>query len=180
MNSSSSSDSITCLGGPTSAKGSVSWPAGSQLGVTDAVVISYHDGIRGVTVGTRLLHGMIRHFVAQFVSPSLKRHPVLYGRHRNVHTGYVGYVSEVENTPLLRTVRNKASEFSNLRSEVSYSQRVCPDPLNAKFTVVRGYTLERWCCACSTAEGVGTFGRSMGGMGPRLEGQGQSYNTHSH
>jgi hypothetical protein len=127
LNSSSSSDSIACLGGPTSANGSVSWPEGSQPRVTHAVVISYHDDM-GVTVGTRSLHGMIRLFVArlrpQCVSPSLKTLPVLCCRHRGVHTGGAEYDTEVENTPLLRIVRNRASECSNLRSEVSYNRDI--------------------------------------------------------
>ena len=131
LNSSSSSDSIACLGGPTSANGSVSWPEGSQPGVVHAVVISYHDDMMKATVGTRSPHGMITLFVArlrpQCVPPPLKRLPVLYVRCRSLHTGGADYNSEVENTPLLRIVRNRASEFSNLRSEVSYEKRVGPN-----------------------------------------------------
>jgi len=76
----------------------------------------------GVTVGTRSLHGMIRLFVARLrpqVSPSLKGLLTLYSYRRDVHTDCVDYNLEVENTPLLRIVRNRASEFANLRSEVS-------------------------------------------------------------
>ena len=79
-------------------------------------------------MGTLSLHGMIRFFVARFcpqcASPSVKGLPVLYGCYRSVHTGGADYDSEVEDTPLLRIVRNRASEFSNLRSEVSYRERV--------------------------------------------------------
>ena len=79
-------------------------------------------------VGTRLLHGMIRLFVArlhpQCASHSLKVLLMPYGRHRNVHTGGVDHDIEVENTPLLRIVRNRVSEFANLRSEVSYVEHV--------------------------------------------------------
>jgi len=74
---------------------------------------------------------MITLFVArlrpQCVSPPLKRLPALYVRCRNLHAGGVDYDFEVENIPLLRIVRNRASEFANLRSEVSYKQRVDPD-----------------------------------------------------
>ena len=80
----------------------------------------------GVTVGTRSLHGMIRFFMTRLqpkcVSSSFKRTPTLYSVRRNVHTGGADYDSEVENTPLLRIVRNRASEYSNLRSEVSHCQ----------------------------------------------------------
>lgn len=82
----------------------------------------------GATVGIRSLHGMIRLLVArlrpQCVSSSLGRLPALHGRYRSIHTDGVDYDSEVDGTPLLRIVRNRASEFSNLRSEVSYNQRV--------------------------------------------------------
>ena len=90
--------------------------------------ILYHDDMMGVTVGTRSLHGMIRLFVAhlrpQCVSYSLKRLPTSYGVYRSAHTGGADYDSEVESSPLLRAVRNRASEFSNLRSEVSCIQRI--------------------------------------------------------
>jgi hypothetical protein len=85
----------------------------------------------GVTVGTRSIHGMIRLSVArlrpQCVLPSLKRPPALYGACRNAHAGAVDCESKVESTSLLRIVQNKVSEFSNLRSEVSYDQHVNPD-----------------------------------------------------
>ena len=94
-------------------------------------MISYHDDMMKASVGTRSPHGMITLFVArlrpQCLSPPLKRLPALYVRYRNLHAGGVDYNSEVENTPLLRIVRNRASEFSNLRSEVSYKQRLDPD-----------------------------------------------------
>ena len=81
-----------------------------------------------VTVGIRSIHGMIRLSVArlrpQWVSHSLKGVPTLYGHRRNVHTGGLGYHFEVENTPLLRIVQNRASEFANLSSEVSNSEHV--------------------------------------------------------
>ena len=74
---------------------------------------------------------MITLFVArlrpQCVFPPLRRLPAVYVRRRNLHAGGVDYNSEVESTPLLRIVRNRASEFSNLRSEVSYDHRVDPD-----------------------------------------------------
>lgn len=82
----------------------------------------------GVTVGIRSIHGMIRLSVArlrpQWVSHSLKGVPTLYGHRRNVHTGSLDYHFEVENTPLLRIVQNRASEFANLSSEVSNSEHV--------------------------------------------------------
>jgi hypothetical protein len=83
-------------------------------------------------VGIRSLHGMIRLSVAylrpQCVSPSLKGLLTLYGHRRDVHTGDADRSFEVENTPLLRTVRNRASEFANLRSEVSNSEHVDRTP----------------------------------------------------
>ena len=94
----------------------------------------------GVTVGTLPFHGMIRFFVVRFcpqcASPSLKGPPVLYGRYRNVHTGGVDYDSEVESTPLLRIVRNRASEFSHLRSEVGYRKHVDRIYAHKSFIVV--------------------------------------------
>lgn len=66
---------------------------------------------------------MIRLFVASLrpkcVSTSLKSLPALCGSYRDLHTSGTDYDSEVENTPLLRTVRNRAFEHSNLLSEVS-------------------------------------------------------------
>ena len=86
-------------------------------------LISYHDDMMEVTVGTRSLHGMISLFVARLplkcVPTSLKRLPTLYGTYRDLHTSVADHDPEVENTSLLRTVRNRASEYSNLRSEVS-------------------------------------------------------------
>jgi hypothetical protein len=83
----------------------------------------YHDDMMGVTVGIRSLHGMIKLFVArlrpQCVSYSLKGLPTSYGVYRSVHTCGADHDSEVESSQLLRAVRNRASEFSNLRSEVS-------------------------------------------------------------
>lgn len=74
---------------------------------------------------------MITLFVArlrpQCVPSPLKRLSALYVRRRNLYAGGVDYNSEVENIPLLRIVRNRASEFSNLRSEVSYEKRVDPN-----------------------------------------------------
>ena len=82
----------------------------------------------GAIVGTRSFHGMIKLFVArlrpQRVSPSLGRLPAVHGRCRNLHAIGLDYGSEVESTPLLRIVRNRAAEFSHLRSEVSYNQRI--------------------------------------------------------
>ena len=70
---------------------------------------------------------MIRLSVArlrpQCVSHSLKGVLTLYGHRRNVHTSGLDYNLEVENTPLLRIVQNRASEFANLRSEVSNSEQ---------------------------------------------------------
>lgn len=134
-------------------------------------------------MGTRSLNGMIRLFVArlrlQCVSPSLKGIPTPYGHHRNAHTSGADHTFEVENTPLLRAVRNRVSEFSSLRSEVSCDEGIDRTPTQFIFTVVRECFLERRYHTCPTTEGAGTFGRSMGGMDPRLEGQDQSYTIHT-
>lgn len=86
-------------------------------------MISYHDDMMEATVGTRSLHGMIRLFVPRLrpkcVSSSPKRLPTSCGTYRDLHTNGAHHDSEVESTSLLRMVRNKASEYSNLRSEVS-------------------------------------------------------------
>ena len=69
---------------------------------------------------------MIRLFVSrlrpQCISPPLKGPLALYDRRRHVHTAGAAYEFEVETTPLLRIVRNRVSEFANLRSEVSCSE----------------------------------------------------------
>lgn len=81
------------------------------------------NDVMEATVGIRALHGMIRLFVARLrpesVSTSLKSLPALCGTYRDLHTVVADYDSEVENTSLLRTVSNRASEYANLRSEVS-------------------------------------------------------------
>jgi hypothetical protein len=93
-------------------------------------------------VGTRSLHGMIKLFVArlrpQCVSPSLQRLSALHRCYRNVHTDAVYCGSEVESTPLLRIVRNRASEFSSLHSEVSYNQRIDPDLCSMRSSQLSG------------------------------------------
>ena len=107
-----------------------------------SVVISYHDDMMKGTVGTRSPQGMITLFVArlhpQCVPSPLKRLPALHVRRRNLHAGGVDYNSEVESIPLLRIVRNRASESSNLRSEVSYNQRVDPDPHSMRSSQLSG------------------------------------------
>lgn len=141
LNSSSSSDSTACLGGPTSAKGSVSCSKESKPEVThllDLIPLRYD----GSDCGNRSLHSMIRLFVAPLrpkrVSASLKRVPALYGAYVELHTSGADYDSEVESTSLLRSVRNRASEYSNLHSEVS-NARVgqSTPPLNAQTLAVR-------------------------------------------
>jgi hypothetical protein len=81
-------------------------------------------------VGTRSFHGMIRLFVARLqpkcVALSFRKTPALYGAHRNAHTSGADHDFEVENDSLLRIVRSRASEYSNIRSEVSLTSMETP------------------------------------------------------
>jgi hypothetical protein len=85
-------------------------------------LISYHDDMTEAIVGTRSFYGMIRLLVARLrpkcVSTSPKRLPTLCGTYRDLHTSGARVDSEVESTSLLRMVRDRASEYLNLRSEV--------------------------------------------------------------
>ena len=137
--------------------------------------ISYHDDMKDATVGIRSFHGMIRLIVARFrpkcVSTSLKSLPTLRGTHRDLYTSSADYDFNVQNTSLLRIVRNRASEYSNLRSEVSTaSVGQYMLPLNAQAIAIWKLFPERRRCTRPTAEGAGTFGRSLGGMEPCSEG----------